>query len=205
MALGSGAGTVMSFESQLQFQTPERPGDGRGSGTPGLLEVGQFKRWPLASVSPSLPAPSASAVLALTGVRVGKESRVRGEGGVMRGGGGWSAETLSWGEVDAGIWDGLSVAADPLLGAPSIHWDSLSGWGKGGGEQRCPSDGGRRGRQTDRHAANTAAPEFVPSLASSFGGDGGSAPRSPMWSGGSGKARGWEAAAGGRSSPSRLR
>lgn len=75
----------------------------------------------------------------------------------------WTAEkTLRWGEGDAGIWDSLSEAADPLLSVPSARWDSLSGRGKGGGEQRCPSDGGRRGRQTDRHADQQCGPRVRP-------------------------------------------
>lgn len=67
MALGSGAGAVMFSESQLQPQNPACPGDGRGSGTPGLFEVGQLQQWPLGLVPPSFPALAASSVLAMAG------------------------------------------------------------------------------------------------------------------------------------------
>lgn len=53
MTLGSGAGAVMSSESQLQSQNPACPGDGRGSGTPGLFEVEQLQRWPFALIPPA--------------------------------------------------------------------------------------------------------------------------------------------------------
>lgn len=49
-----------------------------------------------------------------------------------------------------------------MLSVPSARWDSLSGRGKGGGEQRCPSDSGRRGRQTDRHADQQCGPRVRP-------------------------------------------
>lgn len=159
-------------------------------------------------VNPStlvLPAQKASGVLAWAGKRGGERERW---GGVGWGAGPLRSQELGAGGGGAGIGDSLPEAVVPLLSSPSARWDSL-GKGKGGGEQRCPSDSGRRGGQTDRLIDQQCSPRVhpppPPRLAHSFGGDWGSAPRSPMWSGGGGKARGWEAAAGGRSSPIRLR
>lgn len=148
-----------------------------------------------------LPAQKASGVLAWAGKRGGERER--------------------WGEVG---WGAGPLRSQELGGArgsmtasrrqsfpysdPPPPAGILSGKGKGGGEQRCPSDSGRRGGQTDGLTDQECSPRVhppPPRLAHSFGGDWGSAPRSPMWSGGGGKARGWEAAAGGRSSPVRLR
>lgn len=89
MALGSGAGAVMSSESQLQPQNPACPGDGRGSGTPGLFEVGQLQQWPFGLVPPSFPALAASSVLVLArnggGEREPRVGCVCVWGGVMQG------------------------------------------------------------------------------------------------------------------------
>lgn len=186
----------MSSESQHQLQKPEYPGHGQGSGAPGLFEMGQLQRWTLTLV---LPAQKASGVLAR---QKGWRKGAVGWGRL----GGWSAR-------EPGAWWGVARGSVTASGrqpfpysAPPPPAGILSGKGKGGGEQRCPSDGGRRSRQTDRHIDQQCSPRVhIPRLAHSFGGDWGPALRSQMWSGGGGKARGWEAAAGGRSSPSRLR
>lgn len=79
--------------------------------------------------------------------------------------GGWSAKKPgAWcGGGGAGIGDSLPEAVVPLLSSPSARWDSL-GKGKGGGEQRCPSDSGRRGGQTDRLIDQQCSPRVHPPL-----------------------------------------
>lgn len=199
----------MSSESQRQLRKPEHhPGHGQGSGAPGLLEMGQLQWWTLNA------NPRTLVLLAQKAGRCSCLGRQRGwrKGTVGWGGlGGWSArEPGAWG---GGVARGSVTASRRQsfpYSAPPPPAGILSGKGKGGGEQRCPSDGGRRGRQTDRHTDQQCSPRVHPptppdshTLLVVTGAQ--RPPRSPMWSGGGGKARGWEAAAGGRSSPGRLR
>jgi hypothetical protein len=156
----------MSSERQHQLLKPKYPGHGQGSGAPGLFEMGQLPWWTLLLIprTLSLVAQRASGVLAWAGKRGGERER---RGGV--GWGGWSArEPGAWWGVARGSVTASRRQSFPYS-APPPPAGILSGKGKGGGEQRCPSDGGgRRSRQTDRHIDQQCSPRVHPQTRTLF-------------------------------------